>query len=1089
MKIRSNPRLTRLAAAVLLTGLTAAAVAQEARRPYIVQLAAAPAASYTGGVAGLAATKPAQGTRLDASAANVQAYISYLDQQQNKITATLPAMHKLYDYKLAFNGFAALLTEAEARSLLSNAAVAAVTLDEPRQLDTNYTPGFIGLTQPGGLWSQLGGPTGTTSQAGAGENIIVGVIDGGIWPESPSFADKVDANGVPTFDAAGALVYGPPPAHWQGVCETGEGFGPENCNNKLIGARAFRSVISLPDGSINPAFKIHPSEFVSPRDNGGHGTHVASTAAGNANVTGYMDGGFATGASKVEGIAGIAPRARVASYKVCWSRLDPATTRPDPRWPDHANGCYGADSIAAINRAIADGVHVLNYSISGSATNIADPVDVAFKGATDAGIFVAASAGNSGPANQVNHLGPWMTTVGNSTHDRLFAGTVTLGNGASYVGASSNPATPSSDLILAENAGIDGLSVSDQARLKECFGMADANAVVGGAPWVKKSLLDPAKVAGKLLVCNRGNNVLVNKSANGKDAGAAGVIIANVAGGNNTIINQGHLLSTVHVTAADGDAIKAYMAANVGSATGGLGNLQAIKDLSVAAPAMADGSSRGPNQGNLNVLKPDVTAPGTSILAAYTPAYSYADRDGIVAGTTEAIPDWSLLSGTSMSSPHIAGMAALLKHKHPSWSPAAIRSALMTTGIDVVNTLTGMQQGRLPWGQGAGFAQPTKAADPGLVYDIAAADYNKFLCGVGVTPPGGVACGTIGSIQPYNLNLPSLTAASVFGSITLTRTVTNVSGQASTYNASIAVPGFDAVVTPSTLNLAAGESKSFSVKLTRTTAAQNAWNYGSLTWSDGVHSVRSPVTARAQLVAAPASVSAKTASGNRVMTIGTGYAGASSTLKGGLKPATRSADSVAGTNTGNAATVAAACAAGGGAGVKVQNVAIPAATMVARFALYNEDTSGFQAGGLDDLDLVMVNAAGTQVGYSGNGGSNEVITLTAPAAGNYKVCTVSYEPADGAASVDYTLSSWVVGSSDTGGNFRVLMPSNAVVGGTASATLSWSGLAAGTRHLGAVYYVVGGAAVASTLVSVDTAAPVPASAELSPTKGQGANQH
>ncbi|WP_349741408.1 S8 family peptidase [Roseateles cavernae] len=1087
MKIRSNPRLTRLAAAVLLTGLTAAAVAQEARRPYIVQLAAAPAASYTGGVTGLAATKPAQGTRLDASAANVQAYISYLDQQQNKVTATLPAMQKLYDYKLAFNGFAAMLTDAEARQLLSNAAVSAVTLDEMRQLDTNYTPGFIGLSQPGGLWSQLGGPSGTVSQAGAGENIIVGVIDGGIWPESPSFSDRVDANGIPTLDAAGTQVYGPPPAHWQGVCETGEGFGPANCNNKLIGARAFRASVS--DANGNPTFPVHPAEFLSPRDNGGHGTHVASTAAGNANVRGYLDGGFAAGTGMVDGISGIAPRARVASYKVCWTRVDPATDRPDPRWPDYRNGCSGIDSIAAINRAIADGVHVLNYSISGSATNIADPVDVAFKGATDAGIFVAASAGNSGPANQVNHLGPWITTVGNSTHDRLFAGTVTLGNGASYVGASSNPATPSSDLILAENAGIDGLSVSDQARLKECFGMSDASATVGGAPWVKKSLLDPAKVAGKLLVCNRGNNVLVNKSASGKDAGAAGVIIANVAGGNNTIINQGHPISTVHVTRVDGDAIKAYMAANVGAATGGLGNLQAIKDLSVAAPAMADGSSRGPNQGNLNVLKPDVAAPGTSILAAYTPAYSIADRDGIEAGTTQGIPDWSLLSGTSMASPHIAGMAALLKHKHPSWSPAAIRSALMTTGVDVVNTLTGLQQGRLPWGQGAGFAQPTKAADPGLVYDIAPADYNKFLCGVGVTPPGGVACGTIGSIQPYNLNLPSLTAANVFGGVTLTRTVTNVSGQASTYNASIAVPGFDAVVTPSTLSLAAGESKSFTVKLTRTTAAQNAWNYGTLTWSDGVHSVRSPVTARAQLIVAPATVSAKTVSGNRVMTIGTGFSGASTTVKGGLKPATRSPQSVAGTNTGNAAAVAAVCAAGGGDGVKVHDVVIPAGTMAARFSLYNQDTSGFQAGGLDDLDMVVVNAAGTQVGYSGNGGSNEVVTLTAPAAGSYKACVVSYEPANGAASVDYTLSSWVVGSSDTGGNFRVLMPSNAVLGGTASATMSWSGLATGTRHLGAVYYVIGGSAVASTLVSVDTDAPAPASAELSPNKGNGGNQH
>jgi hypothetical protein len=1078
MNTRKTPRLNHVAAAVLLSGLAAAAVAQEARRPYIVQLADAPAASYSGGVAGLKATKPAQGARLDASAADVQAYVNYLDQQQNKVIAALPSAHKLYDYKLAFNGFAALLTDSEARALMSNAAVAAVTLDEPRQPDTNYTPAFLGLDKPGALWAQLGGPTGTPSQAGAGENIIIGVIDGGIWPENPSFSDKVDANGVPTLDPTGTLAYGPPPAHWQGVCEAGEGFGPEQCNNKLIGARAFRSTISLPDGSLNPAFKIHPSEFLSPRDNGGHGTHVASTAGGNANVTAFLDGG----SIPVTGAAGIAPRARIASYKVCWSRIDPATTRPDPRWPDHANGCYGADSIAAINRAIADGVHVLNYSISGSATNIADPVDVAFKGAVDAGIFVATSAGNSGPANLVNHLGPWMTTVGNSTHDRLFAGTVTLGNGVAHVGASTNPDTASSTLILAENAGFDGLSVSDQARLKECFGMLDASATVGGAPWVQKPLLDPAKVSGKLLVCNRGNNVLVNKSGNAKTAGAAGVIIANVSGGANTILNQGHVLSTVHVTADTGNLIKDYIAANPGSASASLGNLQAIKDTSVAAPAMNDSSSRGPNQGNLNILKPDVTAPGTSILAGYTPAYTIADRDGIVAGTTEPVPSWSLLTGTSMSSPHIAGMAALLKHRHPSWSPAAIRSALMTTGSDVFNTLTGMQQGRLPWGQGAGFSQPNKAADPGLVYDLTPVDYNKFLCGVGVTPSGG-NCSTIGSILPYNLNLPSLTAASVFGSITLTRTVTNVSNAASTYNASISVPGFNAVVTPSTLSLAPGESKSFSVKLTRTDAGQNVWNYGTLTWSDGSHVVRSPVTARAQLISAPASLSAKTTSGNRVLTIGTGFSGTSSVLKGGLKPATRSAGNVAGTNTGAAATVAAACHAGGGAGVKVHNVTIPSGTMAARFSLYNQDTSGYAAGGLDDLDLVMVNSAGTQVAYSGLAGSNEVMTLTAPTAGNYKVCVVSYEPANGAPSVDYTLSSWVVTSSDTGGNFRALMPSNAVVGGTASAAISWSGLAAGTRHLGAVYYVVGGSAVAATLVSVDTdPAPLPPTAELSPSK-------
>ncbi|SFM39481.1 S8 family serine peptidase [Rugamonas rubra] len=1057
------------AVAALIAGLAVSAGADETRRPYIVQLNSAPAASYNGGVAGLAATKPASGTRLDVSAASVQAYVSHLEAEQAAVVATLPAMETLYDYHLVFNGFSAMLTDAEARKLMANSAVAAITLDQPRQLDTNYTPGFIGLNKAGGLWDQLGGTSGGLNKSGAGEDIVIGIIDGGVWPENPSFADRVDSNGVATHDAAGTLVYGAPPASWKGGCESGQAFGPANCNNKLVGARAFRRSISDANGNILPSFKLHAAEFLSPRDNGGHGTHTASTAGGNANVVAVMDNGTVP----VPGVSGMAPRARVATYKVCWTKDDPATTRPDPRWPNYGNGCYGNDSVAAIEQAIKDGVNVLNYSISGSGTSIADPVDLAFKGAVDAGVFVAASAGNSGPANEVNHLGPWMTTVGNSTHDRMFAGTVTLGNGAKYVGASSNPATPTAPMILAKNAGLPGVS-PDDLNLQRCFGGLD------NVP----ALLDPAKVAGKLLVCDRGANVLVNKSGNAKTAGAAGVVIANVAGGANTIINQSHDLSTVHVTRADGDLIRAYVGANGVGASGGLDDLKAIKDLSVAAPAMNDSSSRGPNKGDLNVLKPDLTAPGSSILAGYTPNYTVAEHDDMIATGGAGRPNWSLLTGTSMSSPHIAGLAALLHQRHPDWSPAMIRSALMTTGVDVVNTLSGMQQGGLPWGQGAGFAQPSSAADPGLVYDISTNDYNRYLCSSGVTPVG-VTCATLASLPAYNLNLPSLTASGVFGNVTLERTVTNVGATSATYTATIAVPGFDAVVTPSTLTIGAGASAKYSVTLRRTSAVQDAWNYGALTWTDGSHVVRSPVTARARVVVAPSILSSKLATGNKTFTIGTGFAGAFSTLKGGLKAASRSSATVTGTNKGNAAAVSAACAAGGGAGIQVHNMAIPAGTLAARFALFNQDTSGYQGGGEDDLDLVMVNAAGTQVAYSGNGGSEELITLSAPAAGNYKVCVVSYAPAVPNTST-YALSSWIVQPGDTGGNLRALVPSRAVLGGTGSVVVSWSNLPAGGRYLGAIAYQVSGDKTASTLISVDTdPASLPATAQLN--SGKEAN--
>lgn len=1069
------------AAIALLSSLATAAVAQDARRPYIVQLQDAATASYAGGVNGFAATRPSTGSRLDLSATSVQDYITYLESKQNQVIGTVANVEVIHRFSIAFNGFSALLSDAEVRQLKANPNVVAVEADVPRELDTNYTPNFLGLDAPGGLWSQLGG------QAGAGEDVIIGIIDGGVWPENTSYADRVDANGVATFDAQGTLAYGPAPAGWHGTCQAGEAFTAAHCNNKLIGARFFPNTFlsQINSGAITK----HPAEFLSPRDNGGHGTHTSSTAGGNAKVVGIMDNGIVP----VAGISGIAPRARLATYKVCWTRSNPATTNPDPRWPNYQNGCYGADSIKAIEAAIADGVHVLNYSISGSATNIADSVDVAFKAAVDAGIFVAASAGNSGPANAVNHLGPWMATVGNSTHDRLFAGTVTLGNNAKYVGASTNPKTDAATtLILAKDAGLAGLSASDQARLAECFGMTDTSAVVGGAQWTQKALLDPTKVAGKLLVCNRGNNVLVNKSANAKTAGAAGVIIANVPAFAQTILNQGHSLSTVHVSMADGDAIKAYMAANPGSATAGMGNLAAIKDVSVAAPAMNDSSSRGPNQGNLNMLKPDLTAPGTSILAAYSPDYTIAEHDAMIAAGQPGRANWSLLTGTSMSSPHIAGLAALLKHRHPGWSPAMIRSALMTSGKDVVNTLTGMQQGRLPWGQGAGFVQPNNAADPGLVYDIAPVDYNRFLCGVGqagvvasVGLEAGINCAQIGSLGATDLNLPSLTAGTVLGTLTFNRKVTNVGASAATYQSSVTVPGFDAVVTPASLSLEAGETKSFQLKLTRTSAAQGAWNYGSLTWTDGSHVVRSPVTARANLLAAPGALTSEKATGNKVFPLGTGFDGAMSAAKG-LKAATLTAGSLTGTNTGAQAAVGAVCAGAGSSSVKVHSIVVPAGTLAARFALYAEDTSGGAAGKYDDLDLVMVNSAGTVVGYSGNSGSDEGITLSAPAAGTYKVCPVAYQHATGATTTTYKLTSWVVNAADNAGAFKVSLPSRAYAARTASAGISWSGLEAGGRFFGAVSYSAGGSPTGTTTVVLIEPAGGAASPAISATKnGEG----
>ena len=1037
-----NLRPISAAVVLLLSTLATSVAADETRRSYIIQLADKPVATYTGEVAGLPATKPADGQRLNVDASDVQNYINYLDTKQASVMSTVAGAQITHEYKVVFNGFAAMLTDAEVRALKKNSAVASIAADSVHVLDTNYTPSFLGLDAPGGIWSQLGG------QAGAGENVVIGIVDSGIWPENPSFADRVDANGVASH-AGSTVVYGAPPASWKGSCQTGEGFALTNCNNKLIGARYFKA----------PAQTLHWTEFLSPRDSvggpegsGGHGTHVASTAGGNANVK-VINGPLMLGTA-----SGVAPRARIAAYKVCWT--DGVSGR---------GGCATSNSVAAIEQAVKDGVNVINFSIGPTAGGgtFNEPTEVAFLGAASAGVFVATSAGNSGPSSAAPaptaHLSPWVTSVGNSTHNRLFAGDVVLANGTTLTGASSNANTPAAPLILARDAGFDGVTPSPTQL--QCFGPADA----GAAP-----LLDPAKVSGKILVCDRGANVLVNKSANGKTAGAAGVIIANVTVAINSIINQAHSISTVHLTTADGNTLKAYMDANPGNASASLGNLRGVINPTVSAPVMAGSSSRGPNVANPNIMKPDVAAPGSDILAGVTADLSRAERDAVAAGGT-APTNWAFYSGTSMASPHVAGVAALLKQKFPTWTPAAIKSAMMTSALmtksDGLNGAVAWDSsarttGMLPWGQGSGQITPNASSNPGLVYDATEIDYARFLCGIKVAVYSAATCSAVGTIQPYNLNLASLTAANVLGTLTLTRTVTNVGATSATFNSTASLPGFTVAVNPSTLVLGAGQKGTFSVKLTRTTATLGNWAYGSLVWSDGVSTVRSPLTARPSALAAPALVISEATTGSKMFTIGTGFTGPMTSVKSGLLPAVQEARTVGEAGT-NSTVYTAACRAGGGAGVNVHEVTIPAGTMLARFSLFNDDTEG---GADSDLDLIVVNPA-NGLASSGNGGSNEKVELLNPAAGTYKVCVVGYDPVG--TSAQYKLSSWVLQPNVINGNFKASLPGFAYIGGTATVSMSWSDLAAGKRHLGVLRYLLNGVTQGNTVVEVNTDDPLP----------------
>lgn len=1051
-------KLRPITSAVLLS-LSLMAVtavhAQEERRSYIVQLADKPVATYEGDVAGLAATKPPTGQRLNVDASDVQAYISYLDAKQADVMSTIASAEITNEFKVVFNGFSAMLTDAEVRALKKNSKVAAITADSILQLDTSYTPGFIGVDGPNGLWSKLGG------QGAAGENMIIGIIDSGIWPEHVSFADRIDTATNTPSHTGDMQVYSAPPAGWKGACEVGEGFSQANCNNKLIGARSFKTATQT----------FHWTEFNSARDSvagaegsGGHGTHTASTAGGNAGSPAIING------LNLGKVSGIAPRARIAAYKVCWTSAA------------GSNGCATSNSVAAVEAAVKDGVNVINFSIGPNAGGgtFSEATEQAFLGAAAAGVFVATSAGNGGPgATNVTptaHLSPWLTSVGNTSHNRLYVGDAELGNGVKITGASSNAKNAPTQLILARDAGKEGVDPNN-VNLNRCFGAADTV-----SPTV---LLDPIKVAGKILVCDRGDNVLVNKSANAKAAGAAGVIITNafatatLPATANTIINQAHTLSTIHVTAEEGTKLKSYIAANPGSAVASMGNLRATLDTTVNAPVMSASSSRGPNVANANILKPDVSAPGSDILAAVTADLTKDERNAVALGGTSPSSNFAFYSGTSMASPHIAGMAALLKQSHPTWTPAMIKSALMTTAMDVFgDTQNGAQawdptarfNGNLPWGQGAGFARPTLANDPGLVYDAGLPDYIRFMCGANVLVPTSAACTTNGSIQPFDLNLASLTVADMLGVQTLKRTVTNV-GPAGTYTPIVTLAGFNVVVEPASLTLAEGQKADYTVKLTRTTAPFNSWVYGKLTWTDGTRSVRSPLTVRASSMVAAPMVTSEATSGSKFLTIGTGFAGTMTVAKAGLIPATQDSATVLQAPSLVSATNRTICANGGGTGVSAHNFVVPTGTRLIRFATYDEDTSG---NGGSDLDLIVLRMAGTTpplAGSSGNNTSNESVQVLNPVAGTYRVCVIGYAPKNGADT--YKLSSWILSPTAVGGNLKASAPSKVVAGGTATVGIAWSGLPVGKRHLGVLTYQTGTTVVGNTVLEVDTTDPLP----------------
>jgi subtilisin family serine protease len=646
-------------------------------------------AAYDGHIPGLAATSPTvTGRPLDLASPEARAYLDHLnakiDESLASLQALVPEAEVLHRYDVVLGGYAVRVPVAKLDRLARVANVQAVLPDELQEIDTYRSPEFIGAPT---TWEQLGG------QTSAGEGVVVGILDSGIWPEHPSFSDP-DPQGNP---------YPEPPADWAGTaCEFGAAGGPTDdafdCNNKLIGADRFMATYETFVG-------LEAYEYRSARDDDGHGTHTASTAAGNAGApaaAGVLD--FGT-------FSGVAPRAHIAAYKVCGEL-----------------GCYGTDSAAAIQQAILDGVDVLNFSISGGANPYGDVVSLAFLDAYTAGVFVAASAGNTGPgANTVNHRAGWITTVAASTSDQA-------------------------PLTVANLVGT-GASTLDLTGVSVTAGLATpAEVVVNTADPLCLSSAPPGAFVGKVVVCQRGVNARVAKSANVAAGGAVGMLLYNATP--SSVDADSHSIPTIHVNSGEGAQLLAFLGANPGTTV----SWATPQQGSIVGDVIAGFSSRGGDGLSLGIAKPDLTAPGVNILAAYT-AVEY--------GTP--VPYNAFLSGTSMSGPHVAGAGALIRDLYPDFTPGQIKSSLMTTAAQGVVTEDGITPAT-PFETGSGRVDLAQAWNPGITFDVSAADY---LADEG---------------QLWKVNYPSLYLPTMYGATSVERTARNVTSEELQYQLSVEYP-------------------------------------------------------------------------------------------------------------------------------------------------------------------------------------------------------------------------------------------------------------------------------------------------------------
>ncbi|KAI3701128.1 hypothetical protein L2E82_45773 [Cichorium intybus] len=669
----------------------------------------------------------------------------------------------VYSYTKSFNAFAAKLSGSEARKLSGMEGVQSVIVNQYRKLHTTRSWDFLGFPQ-------------TARRKKFESNVIVGVMDTGITPQSDSFNDE---------------GFGPPPAKWKGSCRHFANFS--GCNNKLIGAKYFKL-----DG--NP----DPNDILSPVDTDGHGTHTSSTAAGSMVQNAELFG-LAKGTAR-----GAVPSARVAMYKVCWA----------------SSGCSDMDLLAGFDAAIHDGVDIISISIgglTGAYTN--DTISVASFHAINHGILTVASAGNDGPGlGSVTNHAPWLLTVAASGIDRAFQSKIVLGNGKTLTGIGINGFAPKEKFYPITS----GNDVAINSESKDSAG------------YCLEGTLDPSKVKGKLVQCNLG--------IWGSDS------VIKELGGIGTIIESEVFLDTAQIFMAPATMVNSTVGENIRKYIHSTRSPSAViyksEEVKVSAPFIATFSSRGPNPGTKHVLKPDIAAPGVDILASYTPLQTLTGLKG-----DTQFSKFTIMSGTSMACPHVSGTAAYVKSFHPNWSPAAIKSAIMTSARPMSSKVN--QEAEFAYG--VGQLNPRRAINPGLIYDMDTMSYIQFLCHEGYD--GSSIASLINSKSKINcasmipplvsedaINYPSmqLTLKNKKGVTTgvFRRIVTNVGHAMCTYNATIKAPkGVNITVEPTSLFFTHMlQRRSFKVTVSvQLNSSKKVLVSGSLIWRSCCHVVRSPI--------------------------------------------------------------------------------------------------------------------------------------------------------------------------------------------------------------------------------------------------------